>query len=177
MDAQPTAELLISHFIFELQAKLEEKEAFFAQSQLLKFIQCGRREVNPQNLAMAMAGLPFISAEFSCQRCLASRDASGPGVTYEVFQSIAAVFCPPTPSLNDGLSKLKASLPYSDHKTPAHILEILTNWYFIRSSIEAAYSQSPRPRGFLPYLIFAEYQRRLRSPSPVDIVLARECRL
>jgi hypothetical protein len=157
-----------------LQLELEEKEAFFAQSQLLGFIHTGKREFNPQNLAMAMAGLPFISAEVSCQRCRTFSDASGPGVTYEIFQSIAAVFCPPTPPLNVGLSKLKATLPYSGDKTPAHILEILTNWYFIRSSIEAAYSQFPLPRGFLPYLIFAEYQRRVRSPSQVDIVLARE---
>jgi hypothetical protein len=160
-----------------LQAELEEKEASFAQSQLLDFIQSGRREFNPQNLAMAMAGQPFISAEVSCQRCRAFRDASGPGVTYEVFQSIAAVFSSPTPPLNVGLSKLKALLPYSGDKTPAHILEILTNWYFIRSSIEAAYSQFPRPQGFLPYLIFAEYQRRLRSPSRIDIILSQEDRL
>jgi hypothetical protein len=157
-----------------LQVELDEKEAFFAQSQLLNFIHHGRREFNPQNLAMAMAGQPFISAEVSCQRCRALKDACRPGLTYEVFRSIAAVFSPSTPSLNDGLSRLKESLPYSGDKTPPHIVEILENWYFIRNSIAAAYSRFPLPRGFLPYLIFAEYQGRVRSPSQVDIVLARE---
>jgi hypothetical protein len=160
-----------------LQVELEEKEAFFAQAQILKFIRSRRREFNPQNLAMAMAGLPFISAEVSCQRCRAFKSASRPSLAYEIFQSIAAVFVPPTPSLTDGLNKMKESVSIGGEKTPPHIIEMSERWYFVRASIEAAYSQFPLPRGFLPYLIFAEYQRSLRSPSPVDIVLASEFRL
>ena len=52
----------------ELQSKLDQQEAWFAQSQLGNFIHSARREYTPLNIAMAMAGMPQL-ARLSCERC------------------------------------------------------------------------------------------------------------
>ena len=53
----------------ELRSKLDQQEAWFAQSHLGSFIPSARRDYTPLNVAMAMAGMPQLSARVSCERC------------------------------------------------------------------------------------------------------------
>lgn len=53
----------------ELNRELQDQEAFFFQTQILAFIREGRYTVTPRTLADAIAGLPYMTARRSAERC------------------------------------------------------------------------------------------------------------
>ena len=90
--AEAVAEWQASNLrIHELQEQLEQQEAHFAQSQLLDFLQSKRRRYTPLNLAMAMAGIPYLSARVSADRCTKLTPQVEPGHAYRMFQAVASV--------------------------------------------------------------------------------------
>ena len=164
--------------IHELQSKLDRQEAYFAQSQLLDFIQSGRREFTPLNIAMAMAGIPLLTARVSCERCSALNPGVEPGHAFQMFQAVEGVFARQPGDMDDSIERMRAYLlAFKTEQLPPHIAELRNNWYFLESAIVAAYRVSKPRSSALPYSIFAEYKRRLECQSQMDVLLAQENRL
>lgn len=79
----------------DIEIKLQEQEASYAQTELLKFIHTGKYEHNPRNIAQAMAGLPSVSCSYSFQECAKNpsplwptRPDEIPTLSYRIFQLI-----------------------------------------------------------------------------------------
>lgn len=153
-------------------AEQTAREAYFAQSQLLKFIQSGRRELTPLNVAMAMAGLPRVSARVSCERCSAWKHMTRPGHAYLMFQAIENAFKKPPAEEETAREKMRAHLMGPLRKNQDHIAEMRRNWYFLNAAIESVYPTHCYPRGSIPYRIFAKYKGLMMARSSVDILLA-----
>ena len=158
----------------ELDSQLVEQEAYFAQSQLLNFIQSGRREFTPLNLAMAMAGLPYLTARVSCERCSAIKPREESGQTFRMFQAVEAVFVRLPRDADEEVERMRSYLLHSRRKKETHIVELRKHWYFLESAIRTVCQNTKTPKGALPFRIFAEYQRRFGRQSQANILMARD---
>jgi hypothetical protein len=75
-----------------LQDELVEKEASFAQTELVRILRERRCALNPLRLANAMAGLPFLSARVSSARCSKVSCTVWPQFEYQVFRKIESIW-------------------------------------------------------------------------------------
>lgn len=76
----------------ELQDELVEKEASFAQEEVVRILKEKRCARNPLKLANAMAGLPSICARVSSGRCSKILCTVWPQFEYEVFRKIELIW-------------------------------------------------------------------------------------
>ena len=162
-----------------LRDDLKLQESYFAQSELLKFILSGRRDLTtPLNFANAMAGLPFIGWRQSDERCSdhTPMPKSSHGIVYQRFAIVAKVVALPASSVEEVIQKMRAHLlNEATHKDFA-CEELRENWHYLQCAIESEYAKKTSPRA-MPYRIFAEYQRRSSAPSAFDLFLKEEKRL
>ncbi len=161
-----------------LRDDLKLQEADFAQSELLKFILSERHRLTPLNFANAMAGLPFIGWRQSDKRCSGHKltPKSSHGIVYQRFLIVAGVVAQPASSTDEVVQKMRAHLlDKATHKDFAYE-ELRDYWYYLKCAIESLYVKNPHS-GAMPYLIFAEYQRRAATRSALDLLLEEENRL
>jgi hypothetical protein len=155
-----------------LQAELKEREAYFAQSEILRFVQSNRRQFNPLNVARAMAGLPVVTTRVSCERCAKHGIDPPPGMAYCVFQAIRQVLREPIRDLGRSVELMREHIVRGPNKDLPHAVVLRKNWYFLEPAIRSAVLATDAPRGFLPFLAFAEYTNRSTRQRPRDLVLA-----
>ncbi len=154
----------------ELLDRLNDQEAYVAQTELLLFIRSGRYSFTPLNLANAMAGLPFMSWRRSSKRCSAIHSRAPYGFPYQLFLIIQRA------NKRSSRKKLLAAIRESllkTRKTDFVGVELRRKWYYVRSAVDEVLRQRHHP-GAIPYRILSEYQRRVSSPSQLDLVLEEE---
>lgn len=159
-----------------LQAALEQQEAYFAQSELLDFIQSRRYAFTPLSFASAMAGLPYISWRQSCNRCAGFQDHVS-SITYRMFLIVERACTLPITGTEEAVERLKTSLMRPQHTDREACRMLRENWHFLRLAIPSGHRTKQTPKRELPYRIFAEYQRRVENQSKLDTALARKERL
>jgi hypothetical protein len=71
-----------------LRTQLKECEAYFAQTEILGFLESNRRQFTPKNVACAIAGLPHVTARVSCEQCAKYGIKPSHGMAFEMFQTI-----------------------------------------------------------------------------------------
>jgi hypothetical protein len=170
---------LATNAVLQLQAdrtRIEEtvrqRAAWFAQSELLEFIRSDRYRSTPLRFANAMAGLPAIRWRQSMDRCRGLKDGASHGVTYARFLIVEATLKHPAANAEEAIERLETRLlQASDHDVFA-CNALAENWYFLRRAIESVLKSKHQPDEAIPYRIFAEYQRRFRVRSALDILLA-----
>jgi len=75
-----------------LRSELQEKEAAFAQSELLDYIAKAQYARNPLSLANAMAGLPNLGWRQSYARCSKIKCTGWPTVWFSLFQTVQKIW-------------------------------------------------------------------------------------
>ena len=75
-----------------LQKQLSELEASFAQEQLVRILVERRCARNPLRLANAIAGLPYLTARVSYDRCSKIKCNVWPKFDFQVFQKIESIW-------------------------------------------------------------------------------------
>lgn len=163
--------------IRDLQSKLEKQEAWFAQSQIGKFIESRRREFTPLNVAMAMAGLPQLTARVSCERCSALNPQIENGHTFRMFNAVRAVIKRQPRDMNEEVEHMRSYLLQPCRKLLPHIAELRKNWHFLESAIRSVHQLSGTEEDAVIFRIFAEYQRRFECQSRADVLLAQRSQL
>jgi hypothetical protein len=172
----------------DLQKKLDLMEAGFAQDELLMFIDSrfikGRYARNPENLANAIAGLPFtyginfMGVWQSYARC--SKLDCHPHHRFQVFETIQSVWrkshksklptveffyqeiaaLPKTIKIVDPITKKE-----SENKTENGVRSYLLNyWPVWRLAIEKSL-ESPVEQDRMPFLICANFTNVQRDPK------------
>jgi hypothetical protein len=160
-----------------LERELREREAYFVQSEILRFVHSDRCAFTPCNVARAIAGLPFVTARVSFEECSRRGIDSIPGTAFEVFQIIERVFRRSIDELESSINSTRESLLERRKDPPAHVAELRKNWYFLESAIRSAAREMGGPLNSLPFSAFAEYRRLLSSQNATDSVLAKSQRL
>jgi len=144
------------------QHALDDSETCFALGQLLQFKESKRYHHEPYDFANAMAGLPLIGWKVSSRRCRKSRK-SFHGVTYQAFRIVEKLLGTRTLSAADACARLKEYLESHGKGDYVHD-ELRKHWYSLRCAIESEYSAHV-PDARIPFLVFAEYQKRICSLS------------
>ena len=75
-----------------LQKQLTEQEASFAQKELVRILVERRCARNPLRLANAMAGLPYLTARVSYDRCSKLKCNVWPKFDFQVFKKIESIW-------------------------------------------------------------------------------------
>jgi len=154
-----------------LDRALRQREAAFAQSELLEFIRNDRYASTPLNFANAMAGPPAIHWRQSMIRCVGFHDGASHGLTYKRFQILTEVFKQPSTNAEEAIEQMKARLLQAKGQDVIPLNALAENWYLLRCAIEAAFHAERPPKETLPYRVFAEYQRRYGCQSHLDMLL------
>lgn len=160
-----------------LKTELEEREADFAQSEILRFVQSNRRKFTPSNLAGAMAGLPLVTARISCQNCTKGGIVPVPGLAFNIFETIERVLKEPVQDLGALIVAMRRRVLERPYNDLPHIAVLCENWYFLESAIRSAVCDMDAPYGTLAYRVFAEYMATSTRHSAADAVLALAKRL
>ena len=160
-----------------LTQELRESEAYFAQSEILKFVRSKRREFTPSNVAAAMAGLPYLSARVSCERIRALKPQLRDGHAYHIFQIFQAMFAEYPRDIDSAVDGMRKYLIAEKRAKMGHVKELRKNWFSVEAAIRFNLKQPRGPRGSLPFRIFAEYTRKFTQQQRGDMVLAETRRI
>lgn len=76
----------------KLRKELDDKDAAFAQAELLDYIAKGQYARNPLSLANAMAGLPNITWAQSYARCSKITCSGWPNLWFSIFETIQGIW-------------------------------------------------------------------------------------
>jgi hypothetical protein len=156
-----------------LRNQLRECEAYFAQTEILRFLESNRRRFTPLNVAFAMAGLPQVTARVSCEQCAQYGINPSHGIAYDVFQTIERMVPESIPDLVGSIKGLREHLLKGPQSDLPHAAELRMNWYFVESAIQSAVRDKGAQRGSLAFRIFAEYSRTRTAHSAADAVLVQ----
>jgi len=157
----------------QLERAVLQREASFAQSELLEFIQSDRYESTPLTFANAMAGLPAIRWRQSMDRCLSLEVGASCGYTYARFLIVGAALNHPAVNAEEAIERMKARLLQAKGQDVFPCNALAENWYFLRCAIESVFAAPGPAERAIPYRIFAEYQRRFSIQSALEILAAR----
>jgi hypothetical protein len=168
-----------------LEIKVREREASFAQSELLDFIRSDRYALSPLTFANAMAGIPAIHWRQSMARCLQvdkdqadgkpkswPRGRVSTGLTYSQFLTVEKVLNQPAANAEQAVERMKTRLVQANGQDVATLNGLAENWYFLRCAIESVFHASQEHEGVFPYRVFAEYQKRFRCQELLESLRA-----
>lgn len=156
----------------KLEERIKQKEAFFAQSELLEFVRSNRYTLSPVSFAKAMAGLPWITWRQSAARLAKSEIKHPFGVEYEKFRIVQKALEGAPRKLEKMIAAIKAVLLRKSNCSFAYA-SLRDEWYFLKSAIETI-SKQRVPRTAVPFRVYAEYQRKAQYRSAADVLLQED---
>ena len=160
-----------------LRTQLRECEAYFAQTEILGFLESNRRQFTPLNVACAMAGLPHVTARVSCKRCAECGIKPSHGIAFEIFRTIERAVQEPIRDLGRSIDTMRGRLLNGPNNNQGDAAQLRKNWYFLESAIRSAARDTSAQRCSLAFRIFADYIRTSTSHSDIEAALAQANRL
>lgn len=166
-----------------VEKKLLDKEAYFCQVELLRFIREKRYGFNPLNLANAIAGLPDMAYRRSAVRC-EKLPPWEPSLLYRVFEFVERTwrlraprnFSSPVELFRTAITKLpKTVLIRGVGRRQNHFRRYLEeNWVYFKRAIEAGLRSKPHPHQF-PYVVTQNFAKNLAEPkTAADLLFAQQ---
>jgi hypothetical protein len=173
-----------------LRTELREKEAAFAQFELLHYIAKKQYARNPLSLANAMAGLPDLGWAQSYARCSKIRCAGWPNIWFSVFKTIDSMWkkhtsfpkVPIVELFRRQVDKLpRKSLVYYELEAKKILMPNLVrcrladNFRYLRIAVEETLRTKRHP-GFIPFGITALFWKNIEKPRAADesLLIAHE---
>jgi len=169
-----------------IEITFADQEAFIYRTEVLDFVRKREYALRPFQLANAIAGLPYIRARRSAQRCSRIKTRIARSTTYELFELVTAVSKQHRKkrqySLIESVEKAIRKLPKFEivegHRRPTwcrgHLAE---NWYYLKRAIEEPELVELRP-GAVPGAIVRHFLRHMHNPeSPITARLAEAERI
>src|SRR6266567_2282293 len=154
-----------------LQKQLTQQEASFAQEELVRILVERRCARNPLRLANAMAGLPYLTARVSYDRCSKIKCGVWPKFDFQVFQKIESIW-----NLRHRYRELSIVELYRQEikKLPRTIRRNKTENYLrtrlagdfgcLRSAIEGSLELGVDP-GQIPFIITSNFDKNRAAPT------------
>ena len=169
-----------------LRAKFLDQEAFVYRDAVLKFLQAKEYRLSPFTLASAIAGLPYISARHSAQRCSTKETQVPHFTTYEMFQFTKNVWNRCGQRLGSSISetfereirRLPKFRIVEGHRQPNWFrTELAKDWHYLRTTLEDPELAKLHP-GAVPGAIVAIFLRKRCNPeSPITPTIAEAERI
>jgi TIR domain len=157
-----------------LDSRVRDREAYVYRFQLRDFLMSGQLEVNPRNLANALAGLPTMPWRQSTGRC-SDMAFDPPRLEYGVWELISEVWrrrpaefeVAPVDFFKDEVLKLDSKWGYNRQL-------LWDNWRDLRNAIQECWkSPSPRPAGSIPFALTSIFMHHSgQQKDAVERILA-----
>jgi hypothetical protein len=161
--------------------KLQKQEAQFARTELFRFVRAKKYELNPRNLANAVAGLPVIGWQQSVRRCKRLSVVCGMSIQFLVFRFLRKVLIRLSPGsqletehgLRQEITKLLPKRHLKKLSEDSRVASYLDeNWTALETAIRDSWSSASQSRE-LAYLLTAAFLRnRFKTTSELERVLA-----
>jgi hypothetical protein len=160
-----------------LRAQLKLAEASFTRREVFRFIKSKRYELNPLNLANAVAGLPFMAWRQSLLRCAKEESLSANGTQYVVFKAIRyLVSTVKRNSIQEFVNHFHAGVPQLPSRYRLARSDLSEKWLFLERALREVYRARIHPRA-LPFEITKRYFRQMRAQTHADTLLAERAKL
>jgi hypothetical protein len=156
--------------------RLLDYEAYFAQSELLRFVQSGRYRLIPLSFANAMAGLPFKGWRQSFKGCTRHKCRIVNSLAYQQFLSVQMALSQARRAKGPITEQIRAYLKHPRRQRQPAVIQLKNDWYCLSEAITRVEAEDTEP-GRLPYKILAEYSRRMQVRSALDLLREEEERL
>lgn len=157
-----------------LKVQLRGLEAGFARLEILRFCKSRRYEMNPLNLANAVAGLPDMGWRQSMRRCSKKR---ADALDYQIFKAIRFIAINAKKnSAEVFVAEFRENVPRLPSRYRAARDELAKQWLFLERALKLAFRSKPHPSAF-PFEISKHYFKQIRSRSQVDRILAQQAEL
>jgi hypothetical protein len=161
----------------KMQDLLNDGEASFARAEFVRFCQSNRYQLNPMNIANALAGLPYIGWRQSAKRCKKHPAPGADGRSMQVFKTIDRTVRSYV-RRSDLVGHAERWLRAQKSKKSLGVSELQEKWYYLRWSIKTVLEANPRvTTRELPFAIAREYWKRMSRPSSVDLLFEEEERI
>ncbi|MBZ5505147.1 MAG: hypothetical protein LAO78_06650 [Acidobacteriia bacterium] len=160
-----------------LRAQLKLAEASFTRGEIFRFIKSKRYELNPLNLANAVAGLPFMAWRQSVLRCTKEESLAANGTQYVVFKAIRyLVLTVKKKNIQEFVNHFHAGVPQLPSRYRLARGDLAEKWLFLERALREVYRMKLHPRA-LPFEITKTYFRQMRVQTHADILLAQRAKL
>lgn len=160
-----------------LRDQLRANEAFFVQSEILNFIRSRRGAFTPLNIARAMAGMPFLSARVSFEKCSTLDPKREDGFEFQTFQIIERALVAPVATSGCEIASMRKRLLKGRGKNLPPAVDLRDNWFFLEDAIRSEARDLDAPRESLAFRVFAKYKQRCSSHTYSDELFANAQRL
>jgi hypothetical protein len=164
-----------------IETTFADQEAFVYQTEILDFVRKREYALIPLRLANAIAGLPYIRARRSAQRCSRMKSRIRRSTTYELFEFVTGVWKrhrkKRQSSLIEVFKRAIRKLPKFEivegHKRStwfrAHLAK---NWYYLKRALQEPEHAKLHPRA-VPGAIVRHFLTNMQNPeSPITPKLA-----
>lgn len=167
-----------------LEKQLGEQEVTFAQAELVRILAEGRCARNPLRLANAMAGLPFMTARVSYERCSKIEPTGWPKFDFRVFQKIESIWnlrdrypgLSPVQLYRQEISKLSRTMRRNKAENPLRA-RLADHFGYLKLAIKQSLESGVDPDR-VPFLITANFDKhRAGSTTPLSRTLAASERI
>ena len=169
-----------------IEATFTDQEAFVYRTEILDFVRKREYALIPLRLANAIAGLPYISARRSAQRCSRIKSRVARSTTYELFELVTGAWkqhrkkrqSSLIESLEMAIRKLPKIEIVEGHKSStwfrAHLAE---NWYYLKRALQEPGLRKLHPLA-VPGAIVKNFVMNMQNPeSPITPRLAEAERI
>jgi hypothetical protein len=167
-----------------LEKQLGEQEVTFAQAELVRILAEGRCARNPLKLANAMAGLSFITARVSYDRCSKIKPTGWPKFDFQVFRKIESIWnlrdrypsLSPVQLYRQEISKLPRTVRRNKAQNPLRA-RLADHFGCLKLAIGQSLG-SGVPSDRVPFLITSNFDKhRSVSTTPLSRTLAASERI
>lgn len=161
--------------------ELQRQETHYSRTELFRFLRSKKYELNPLNLANAIAGMPFIGWRQSFRRSKPQLIFCGPSFRFLAFRFLQKCLAQSRPTsreeaerfLREEIMKL---IPKKKTKKTSEIrrlaIYLKENWVPLEKALRDSWSSASQPPE-LPYVISAAFVRnQFLTPSALENILA-----
>lgn len=154
-----------------LQKQLNELETSFAQEELVRILVERRCARNPLRLANAMAGLPYLTARVSYDRCSKIECNVWPKFDFQVFQKIESIWNLRERYLDlsivelyrQEIKKLPRTTRRNKSENPLR-KRLAENFGCLKSAIERGFELGIDPDR-MPFIILSTFDKNREAPT------------
>jgi len=160
-----------------IEKEIKEKEAHFAQTELLRFVLSERYAFSPQTFANAAAGLPHMAWRTSMRRCSRVQGSAETSLNHLIVEALEIILEGARPtSAEEAASEVRRQI--STRKEFASLKEYLSeHWHALEDATRKVWNSPthPKSRAFeITSLLLAALRTPRRATNPLLVALEKD---
>jgi hypothetical protein len=155
-----------THDFRNVQTEIRTIEAYFAQTELLRFLKGRRYAFTPENVANAASGLPELGCRRSFLLCSRVKYAAEPSINYIIFEALSKILKRHSPkSPEEAATTIRREI--GEKKQFANIKGFVNDrWHLLEDAMSRVWASPAHPHS-RAFKITSLFLANLRAPRQV----------